>query len=286
MNKTILARARALVFALGLMAAIVPAQAQTFDPDQGIRNYFATLSTLDFEQYVELYTPDGVLEDPVGGPAYRGHKAIFDWVNGIGSGFSQLDFDLETIVVVSPTEAAVPWSAVGRTVDGRFIYFEGIGVFVFNEHGKLRHVREYWDLPGVLAQLAGVPPTPRSFPFQAQVDTWFALGNALDFAGYVDLFTHDGILHDPVGTPPYRSHGKILEHVQRFQDVFLSLHYEVIRSVPVSDTEIALQWTLEGAMATGNTVHLPGMTILRFNEDGKIRSAEEFWSLADFLSQL
>jgi len=60
----------------------------------------------------------------------------------------------------------------------------------------------------------------------------------------------------------------------------------VIRSVPVSDTEIALQWTLEAAMATGNTVHLPGMTILRFNEEGKIRSAEEFWSLADFLSQL
>jgi steroid Delta-isomerase len=286
MNKTILARACALVFALGLIAAVLPSQAQAFDPDQGIRNYFATLSTLDFERYVELYTPDGTFEDPVGGPVYRGHKAIFDWVNGIGSGFSQLDFDLETIIVVSPTEAAVPWIAIARTVDGRTIQFEGIGVFVFNEDGKLRHVREYWDLPGVLAQLAGVPPQPRSFPFQAQVDSWFALGNALDFAGYVDLFTHDGILHDPVGIPPYRSHGKILEHVQGFQDVFLSLHREVIRSIPVSDTEIALQWTLEGTMATGNTVHLPGMTILRFNEEGKIRSAEELWSLADFLSQL
>ena len=56
------------------MAAVVPSQAQAFDPDQRIRNYFATLSTLNFERYIKLYTPDGVLEDPVGGPAYRGHK--------------------------------------------------------------------------------------------------------------------------------------------------------------------------------------------------------------------
>jgi len=286
MGKTSLVRARALLFVLGLMAAAVPSQAQAFDPAQGVRNYFATLSTLNFERYAELYTPDGVLEDPVGGPTYRGRKAIFDWVNGIGSGFSQLDFDPGTIVVVSPTEAAASWSVVGRTVDGRSISFQGIGVFVFNQDGKLRQVREYWDLPGLLAQLAGVPPPPRVFPFQAQVDTWFALGNALDFAGYADLFTPDGIFQDPVGTPPYRSHGKILQHAQSIQGVFLSFHYEVIRSIPVSDTEIALQWTLDAVTATGSTVHLPGMTILRFNEEGKIRSAEEFWSLADFLSQL
>ena len=47
-----------------------------------------------------------------------------------------------------------------------------------------------------------------------------------------------------------------------------------------------MQWTLEGTVVGGKTVHVPGMTILRFNEDGKIRSAEEFWSLPDFLSQL
>lgn len=286
MNRNFWARSRALLFALALIAAAVPSQAQSFDPAQGIQNYFATLSTMDFGQYVELYSPDGTLEDPVGGPVYRGHKAIRAWVDAIGAGFSQLQFETGSIVVVSPTQAAAQWHANTWTLDGRLIQFEGIGMFVFNEEGKLRQLREYWDLPGVLAQLAGQTPQPRTFPFQAQVDSWFALGEAQNLAGYVDLFTHDGVLYDPVGTPPYRSHGKILEHVLSFQDVLLSIDYNVIRSIPVSDTEIALQWTLDGTVVSGKTVHLPGMTFLRFNEDGKIRSAEELWSLADFLSQL
>lgn len=286
MNTAIPARSRALLFAVALLSATVPSQAQTFDPAQGVHNYFATLSSMDFARLAELFAPDGTFEDPVGGPVYRGRKAIFEWVNGIGSGFSQLDFEVGSIVVVSSTEAAAQWVGDLRTLDGRTFQIEGVGMFVFNEDGKIRQLREYWDLPGLLAQLAGQTPQPRTFPFQAQVDSWFALGEALDFAGYVALFTHDGVLYDPVGTPAYRSHGKILEHVQAFQDVFLSLDFEVIRSIPVSDTEIALQWTLEGTVVSGKTVHLPGMTILRFNEDGKIRSAEEFWSLPDFLSQM
>jgi steroid Delta-isomerase len=286
MNRTILARSRALLFALALVAMAVPSQAQEFDPAQGVQSYFATLSSLDLERYIDLFAPDAAFEDPVGGPVYRGRKEIFEWVSGIVPGFSELDFTVGSIVVVSPNQAAADWSAVGRTLDGRVVHLEGIGVFVFNDDGKLRQVREYWDLPGLLAQLAGQTPQPRTFPFQAQVDSWFALGEALNFAGYVDLFTHDGILYDPVGTPPYRSHGKILEHVQAFQDVLLSIDYNVVRSIPVSDTEIALQWTLDGTVVSGKTVHLPGMTILRFNEDGKIRSAEELWSLVDFLSQL
>jgi steroid delta-isomerase len=286
MKTTILARSRALLFAFSVLALAVPSQAQGFDPAQGVQNYFAVLSSQDLERYMELFAPDAVFEDPVGGPVYRGRKEIYGWVSGIVPAFSELDFTVGSVVVVSPNQAAADWSAVARTLDGRLVHLEGVGIFVFNDDGKIRQLREYWDLPGLLAQLAGQTPQPRTFPFQAQADSWFALAEALNLPGYVDLFTHDGVLYDPVGTPPYRSHGKILEHVLSFQDVLLSIDYTVIRSIPVSDTEIALQWTLDGKVVSGKTVHIPGITILRFNEEGKIRSAEEFWSLADFLSQL
>jgi steroid Delta-isomerase len=263
-----------------------PSQAQTFDPEQAIRTYFDKVSQLDFDGWVELFTHDGVLEDPVGTPAHRGHKELRSFVGGIAAPFSQISATLNRVIVVSPTQAAVSWTIHGTLHDGRSFDLEGIGSFRFNEDGKLREVREYWDLGYFLANLAGQPYQTPPFPFQAQIDDFFAAGATLDIDRYLSLFTPDGVLHDPVGTPAYRGHKAIRDHLQQLTGPFLGLNFTVEKVIAASGTDVAVQWTVEAPTTTGKVVRLPGIILFRFNEDGLIRSNEEFWSLADLLGQL
>ena len=281
---------RRLLFTFAALVALfvsaAPSQAQAFDPAERIENYFAVVSTLDGAAYADLYTPDGVLYDPVGTPALRGHKAMIEWVGGFRPVFQSFQLQVLKTIVVSPTEAAASWNGGGVTQDGRVVTFGGIGFFRFNDEGKLREVREYWDIASVFAQIAGAPYEPQPFPFTAQLDTFFESAATLDVDTLVSLFTHDGVFSDPVGTPAHRGHKAIREHVESLTGPFLALNFTVEKVVPVSATEVAVEWSLEAPTATGKTVHLSGFNNYRFNENGQLREVQEYWSLLDLISQL
>lgn len=291
MNTTFQSRlTRRLLFTfaalVALLAAAVPSQAQAFDPAERIQSYFAVASALNGDTYAAQYTPDGVLYDPVGTPAFRGRKAISEWVSSFRPVFQSFGFEVLKTIVVSPTEAAAHWRGEGVTQDGRVVAFEGIGFFRFNDEGKLREVREYWDQAAVFAQIAGVPYEPQPFPFAAQLDTFFGSAATLDVDTLVSLFTPDGILFDPVGTPGHRGRKAIREHLASLTGPFLSLNFTVEKVIPVSATEVAVQWSLEAPTVTGKTVHLSGLNNFRFNEGGKLREVQEYWSLLDLIAQL
>lgn len=281
---------RRLLFTFAALAALfvsaAPSEAQAFDPAQKIQDYFAVVSTLDGNAYADFYSPDGVLYDPVGTPALRGHKAISEWVNSFKPVFQSFHIEASSTIVVSPTEATARWSAGGVTQDGRVVSFEGIGFFRFNDEGKIRENREYWDQASVFAQIGCVPYEPQPFPFAAQLDTFFESAATLDVDTLVSLFTPDGIFFDPVGTPGYRGHKAIREHVESLTGPFLALHFTVEKVIPVSGTEVAVQWSLEAPTVTGKTVHLSGLNNFRFNEDGQLREVQEYWSLLDLIAQL
>jgi steroid Delta-isomerase len=291
MNTTFQSRStRRLLFTFAAVAALlisaVPSQAQAFDPAQGIQNYFDVASALNGDTYAAQYTPDGVLYDPVGTPAFRGHKAISEWVSSFRPVFQSFGFEVLKTIVVSPTEAAAHWRGEGVTQDGRPVAFEGIGFFRFNDEGKLREVREYWDQASVFAQIAGVPYEPQPFPFAAQLDTFFTSAATLDIDTLVSLFTPDGIFFDPAGTPGNRGEKAIREHLAGLTGPFLALNFTVEKVIPVSGTEAAVQWSLEAPTVTGKTVHLSGLSNFRFNEDGQLREVQEYWSLLDLIAQL
>ena len=141
-----------LALAVMLTGASV-SQAQSFDPEQVIRAYFGAAATLDVDATVALFAPEGVLEDPVGTPANRGHKAIREHLQTITAPFTGLDFDIHRIFIVSPTEAAATWTLTIHPRAGQDIVIEGVATFVFNDAGQIRSVREFWELDDLLSQL-------------------------------------------------------------------------------------------------------------------------------------
>jgi len=279
-----LATALAGLFLLAVFAA--PSHAQAFDPAQGIHTYFEKVSAFDFKGWSELFTPDGVLEDPVGTTPHRGRKALYDFVTQIAAPSVQIVPTIHEIMVVSPTEAAVKWSLHLVLYNGQEANIEGMGNFRFNEDGKLREVREYWDLAGYLAQIAGQTPVPPVFHFDSQLHQWFETASTFDIDGYVALYSPDGVDEDPVGTPAYRGHKAIRDHLQSFAGTFTSLDFTIEKIIPVTDTEAAVEWRLDAPTFYGKVAHIGGFTFIRYNGDGKVRASAEYWSLPELLSQL
>lgn len=126
----------------------------TSEAHEFITRYFhLALEQPDLDQFAGLYAEDAVLEDPVGTPPLRGRAAIREF---LARGRAVIAEAKTTVHSVKPCgdECAVHWSVEVRSVQGRTIDYDGIGIFSFDGAGKLRHVREFYDV-AKLARLFG-----------------------------------------------------------------------------------------------------------------------------------
>ncbi len=151
-----LATAMMILFVVGVTRAEA---AGNYDLTQAeieaaVEEYFASIGSLDVQRFVNNFAPDGVLEDPVGTPPIQGTQAIAAYFGAIIAPFSEIKPYVQE-VVVSGQEAAVNWKLRLKTTTGKVIIIDGMGVFKFNQQGKLQSVREFWDLAAFLAQLQG-----------------------------------------------------------------------------------------------------------------------------------
>jgi steroid Delta-isomerase len=152
-----------LPFAAPLRAAspnpmAAPAAAMvSMTPEQieaAVEEYFDAVGAFDVQRYVNTFAPDGVLEDPVGTPPIQGTQAITAFITNIIAPFSEIKHKIQDINVCGH-EAAVNWKIHLKTTTGKKIIIDGMGVFTFNQNGKLQSVREFWDLAAFLADLQG-----------------------------------------------------------------------------------------------------------------------------------
>ncbi|MGK3990127.1 nuclear transport factor 2 family protein [Sorangium sp. So ce136] len=104
----------------------------------------------DTGAFVELFSQDGILEDPVGTPPLRGREAIGRFVDAGKSKIERFEIVVREIMTCG-SESAVRWSGDILTRRGERISLEGIGVFMFDEQQKLRHVREFYDVTKLLS---------------------------------------------------------------------------------------------------------------------------------------
>ena len=120
--------------------------------EAAVEEYFNAVGAFDVQRYVNTFAPNGVLEDPVGTPPVQGQQAIAAFITNIIAPFSKIEHRTQEIIVCG-SEAAVNWKLSLKTTAGKKIIIDGMGVFSFNQNGKLKSVREFWDLAAFLAQL-------------------------------------------------------------------------------------------------------------------------------------
>src|SRR5918998_2182470 len=121
---------------------------------RGVKDYFAAIRAMDVEAWIATFAPDAVSYDPVGAPPTAGHDALRQFFGAIVSAFKKVGFT-EDHVFIANNEAAVKWTGHGTGTNGREVRFEGIDVFEFNEEGKIRTIRAYWNPAEVMMQLQG-----------------------------------------------------------------------------------------------------------------------------------
>ena len=150
--------ALALMF-LAVSSATRVEAAGTYDlnPEQieaAVEEYFASLGSLDVQRFVNNFAPDGALEDPVGTPPIQGAQNIAAYIAERAALVSDIKPHIQEIVVCGQ-EAVVNWKLKLKTTTMKVIILDGMGVFKFNQQGKLQSVREFFDLAALLSQLQG-----------------------------------------------------------------------------------------------------------------------------------
>ena len=154
--KKMTALAAALMFLVAsgvtrVEAAATPALT-TEQTEAVIEDAFAGLVAFDAPRVANHFASDAVLEDPVGTPPIVGRPAITAYLETFPTLFSEMKlYSLD--IKVCGQEAAVKWRLRFKTKTGNVFFLDGVGIFKFNEEGKIQSEREYFDLAYFLAQL-------------------------------------------------------------------------------------------------------------------------------------
>ena len=117
-----------------------------------IEEVFAGLAAFDVPRVVNNFATDAVVEDPVGTPPIQGTQAIAAYLGTFPTLFSEIKlYSLD--VKVCGQEAAVKWRLRFKTKTGNVFFLDGVGIFKFNQEGKIQSEREFFDLAYFLEQL-------------------------------------------------------------------------------------------------------------------------------------
>jgi ketosteroid isomerase-like protein len=114
--------------------------------------YFASLQTMDQEQWLQNFTEDALIYDPVGNPPSRAIADADKFFGLLSMAFATLQLTQDSVFVVK-NGAAVKWTMQATGKNGKQATAEGISIFEIDESGKIQQVSSYWDDAALMAQL-------------------------------------------------------------------------------------------------------------------------------------
>ena len=117
-----------------------------------IATYYANMAGMNPEGWIENFAEDAISHDPVGEPPAKVHQGFREFIGQLQAVFVTLEATTEHIFITS-NEAAVKWTMQGVSKSGKTVSFEGITVFEFNDSGKIKTTRAYWNPAAMVAQL-------------------------------------------------------------------------------------------------------------------------------------
>jgi steroid Delta-isomerase len=113
----------------------------------------AAVAAKDREGWLDLFAPDGVVEDPIGpspfdpeGRGHRGREGIGAFYDNVIAGSERIDFDIEESYLCGQ-EAAAVGNIRTTLAGGRHVAVTRcIFTYYADEEGRLAALRSYWEL--------------------------------------------------------------------------------------------------------------------------------------------
>ncbi len=112
------------------------------------------------------------------------------------------------------------------------------------------------------------------------LDRYFtAAMQGTDFDAFAALYAEDGVLEDPVGTPPLRGRAAIREFLAAGRQ--LIAHGDItVHEVMACGLEVAARWSGSLRLVTGDSVALTGIGVFTFADAEHVRHVREFYDVA------
>jgi steroid Delta-isomerase len=113
----------------------------------------AAVGAKDREGWLDIFAPDGVVEDPIGpspfdpeGRGHRGREAIAAFYDNVIAGSERIDFDIEESVLCGDEAAAV--GTIRTTLAGGKHVAVTRCIFTYraDSEGRLAALRSYWEI--------------------------------------------------------------------------------------------------------------------------------------------
>ncbi|GAP94804.1 nuclear transport factor 2 family protein [Leptolyngbya sp. NIES-2104] len=116
--------------------------------------YFDNLQSMNLAGWVELFTEDALICDPVGKPPSKARENAPAFFGLLSMAFEKLELSQDNVFIAG-NGAAVKWTMRVLGKSGKPGMGEGISVFAVHESGKIQQVSSYWDDAALMAQIKG-----------------------------------------------------------------------------------------------------------------------------------
>ena len=112
----------------------------------------AAVAAKDREGWLDLFAPDGVVEDPIGpspfdpeGRGHRGREGIAAFYDNVIAGSERVDFEIEESYLCGNEAAAVGTIRTTLAGGAQVAVVRCIFTYYANGDGKLAALRSYWE---------------------------------------------------------------------------------------------------------------------------------------------
>lgn len=123
---------------------------------------------------------------------------------------------------------------------------------------------------------ATVPPVPSEDQIRETVERYLKTFSAGDREGWLDLFTADATIEDPVGSDVCRGRDEIGGFWDRSRAAADHITLRLVQGPGGNDREAAFAMEAHAELG-GATMIVPTIDVMTFADDGRIASQRAFW---------
>jgi ketosteroid isomerase-like protein len=114
--------------------------------------YFDNMAAMNAKGWLEIFSKNAVIHDPVGTPPRFPHKDSQQLFKILSNFFEKMELSKDHVFIVR-NGAAVKWTMQVVAKNGRHATSEGISVFEIDDTGKIQKVSSYWDEAAMMTKL-------------------------------------------------------------------------------------------------------------------------------------